>query len=118
MENTNNKITLQTLIIPIAIIIAGAFIAFGIYMSGTSEKGVKPTAVKQNKAEWGYAILLECNFGLVRVLDLPHKGVYLLLRQQNRASQDGIILMKWTTIHGCIQNYKVYLSQSFLSLTP
>ncbi len=50
MENTNNKITLQTLIIPLAIIIAGAFIAFGIYMTGTSKAKLNEK-VKMNKEE-------------------------------------------------------------------
>jgi protein-disulfide isomerase len=41
MENTEQKqsnMSLQTMIIPIAIIIAGALISGGIYMSGTSKK--------------------------------------------------------------------------------
>ena len=37
-EQTQNKISLQTMIIPIAIIIAGALIAGGIYMGGTGAK--------------------------------------------------------------------------------
>ncbi len=37
-EQTQRRMSLQTMIIPIAIIIAGALIAGGIYMSGTSKK--------------------------------------------------------------------------------
>jgi len=36
IQNTQNKMSLQTMIIPLAIVIAGALIAGGIYMSGTS----------------------------------------------------------------------------------
>ena len=50
MENTQNKVSLQTLIIPLAIIIAGALIAGGIYMSGTSAKGVAKTGQNTPKA--------------------------------------------------------------------
>jgi len=35
-EQTQNKVSLQTMIIPLAIIVAGALIAGGIYMSGTN----------------------------------------------------------------------------------
>jgi protein-disulfide isomerase len=38
MENTQNKLSIQALIIPLAIVIAGGLIAGGIYMGGTSAK--------------------------------------------------------------------------------
>jgi len=41
-EQTQNRMSLQTVIIPIAIIIAGALIAGGIYMTGTAQKGTVP----------------------------------------------------------------------------
>ena len=37
-QNTQNKVSLQTMIIPLAIVLAGALIAGGIYMSGTTAK--------------------------------------------------------------------------------
>lgn len=58
MENTNNKITFQTLILPIAIIIAGAFIAIGIYMTGTS-KAEQNAKVKMSKEELVNSLQIE-----------------------------------------------------------
>ncbi|MEI6042554.1 MAG: DsbA family protein [bacterium] len=47
MENTQNKVSIQALIIPLAIVVAGALIAGGIYMTGTNpSKAVANAAVK------------------------------------------------------------------------